>query len=120
MGPYYWKHGIHTRSSKIRKVTKELVDECLVSVLTLRPVLTQYFVYFNKVSYRLDLPEERIHIHNTFHVSQLQKCLANSSTMVPLDDIQVDERLNYMEKPIGILDERTKAFCNKVVTLVKV
>ena len=40
--------------------------------------------------------------------------------MVPLDDIHVDERQNYMEKPIMVLDEKTKTLCNKVVDLIKV
>ena len=73
-----------------------------------------------KVSYRLDLPDELIQIHNTFHVSQIRKCMADDSTVVPLDDIQVDELLNNVKRPIVVLDRKTKTLCNKVVGLVKV
>ena len=56
----------------------------------------------------MDLLEELSQIHNTFHVSQLRKCLVDDSTMVPLEDIQVDDHLNYIERPMVILDRRTK------------
>ena len=73
-----------------------------------------------KAAYILDLPEELIQIHKTFHVSQLQNCATDDSTVVPLGDIQADDRLNYMERPVAILDRKTKTLHNKVVTLVKV
>lgn len=72
-----------------------------------------------KVVFRLELPEELNQVHNTFHISYLRKCLVDESTMVSLEDIQVDHRMNYMQKPILILDKKTKTLQNKVVDLVK-
>lgn len=72
------------------------------------------------MGYLLDLLEELSHIHSTFHVSQLQKCLVDDAAVVSLDNIQVDQRLNYVESPVATLHRKMKALHNKVVPLVKV
>nr|GEV62182.1 putative reverse transcriptase domain-containing protein [Tanacetum cinerariifolium] len=51
------------------------------------------------VAYRLDLPEELDGVHDTFYVSKLKKCLDNPTLQVPLDEIQVDDELNFVEEP---------------------
>ncbi|KAL4561750.1 hypothetical protein LXL04_033924 [Taraxacum kok-saghyz] len=68
-----------------------------------------------RVAYRLELPEELSLIHNTFHVSQLCKYIVDESAVVPLEDIQIDEQLNYVEKPIAILERKAKKLRNKEV-----
>ncbi|GJV37114.1 putative reverse transcriptase domain-containing protein [Tanacetum coccineum] len=52
------------------------------------------------VAYRLRLPEELNGVHDTFHVSNLKKCLADPTLPVPLDEIQVDAKLNFVEEPV--------------------
>ncbi|GJY38606.1 putative reverse transcriptase domain-containing protein [Tanacetum coccineum] len=49
------------------------------------------------VAYRLRLPEELSDVHDTFHVSNLKKCLADASLHVPLNEIKVDKTLRSME-----------------------
>ncbi|GJV54628.1 putative reverse transcriptase domain-containing protein [Tanacetum coccineum] len=56
------------------------------------------------VAYRLDLPEELNGVHDTFHVSNHKKCLADPTLKVPLDEIQVDAKLNFVEEPVEILE----------------
>ncbi|KAJ9546714.1 hypothetical protein OSB04_019257 [Centaurea solstitialis] len=73
-----------------------------------------------KVAYRLELPLEISLIHDTFHVSQLRKCLVDESAHIPIDDIQIDERFNYIERPIAVLERKTKTLRNKEIGLVKV
>ncbi|KAJ9538034.1 hypothetical protein OSB04_030767 [Centaurea solstitialis] len=73
-----------------------------------------------RVAYRLELPEVLGQIHDTFHVSQLRKCLADETVHVPLDDIQVDARLNYVEKPVAVLERKVKQLRNKEIGIVKV
>ncbi|GJW34807.1 putative reverse transcriptase domain-containing protein [Tanacetum coccineum] len=43
------------------------------------------------VAYRFRLPEELNGVHDTFHVSNLKKCLDDLTLQVPLDEIQVDD-----------------------------
>ena len=42
------------------------------------------------------------------------------SAVVPLEDIQVYDHLNYSERAVAFLDKKTKTSRNKVVELVKV
>ena len=67
----------------------------------------------------MELPEELNQIHITFHISQLRKCLVDDSLVVPLEDIQIDESLNYIEKLVVFLDMYTKALRNNEVNLVR-
>nr|GEV49649.1 putative reverse transcriptase domain, ribonuclease H-like domain, aspartic peptidase domain protein [Tanacetum cinerariifolium] len=55
------------------------------------------------IVYRLDLSEGLDGVHDTFHVSNLKKCLADPTLQVPLDDIRVDDKLNFVEEPAEIM-----------------
>nr|GEX33153.1 putative reverse transcriptase domain-containing protein [Tanacetum cinerariifolium] len=72
------------------------------------------------VAYRLDLPEEFNGVHDTFHVSNLKKCLADPTLQVPLDEIRFDAKLNFMEEPVEILDREFKKLKRSRITIVKV
>nr|GEW94322.1 putative reverse transcriptase domain-containing protein [Tanacetum cinerariifolium] len=61
------------------------------------------------VAYRLRLPEELNGVHDTFNVLNLKKCLADPILQVPLDEIQVDSQLNFMEEPVEILEREFEA-----------
>ncbi|GJU33977.1 hypothetical protein Tco_1182331 [Tanacetum coccineum] len=49
------------------------------------------------------LPQELSCVHDTFHVSNLKKCLAEPDVQVPLDEIEIDENLRFVEEPIEII-----------------
>ncbi|GJW95110.1 putative reverse transcriptase domain-containing protein [Tanacetum coccineum] len=51
------------------------------------------------VAYRLELPEKLSRVHSTFHVSNLKKCLSDEPLAIPLDEIHVDDKLNFIEEP---------------------
>nr|GFB18885.1 putative reverse transcriptase domain-containing protein [Tanacetum cinerariifolium] len=61
-----------------------------------------------RVAYRLDLPEELNGVHDTFHVSNLKKCLVDPTLQVPLDEIRVNANLNFLEEPMEILEREFK------------
>ncbi|GJW53970.1 reverse transcriptase domain-containing protein [Tanacetum coccineum] len=48
------------------------------------------------VAYKLDLPEELNNVHNTFHVSNLKKCLSDESLVIPMKVLRLDDKLNFV------------------------
>ncbi|GJW14613.1 putative reverse transcriptase domain-containing protein [Tanacetum coccineum] len=72
------------------------------------------------VAYRLKLPQELSCVHDTFHVSNLKKCLAEPDVQVPLDEIEIDENLRFVEEPIEIVERDVKKLKRRRIPLVKV
>ncbi|GJX46368.1 hypothetical protein Tco_0271558 [Tanacetum coccineum] len=63
---------------------------------------------FRKVAYRLELPQELSRVHHTFHVSNLKKCYADEPLVMPLEGIHVDDKLQFMEEPVEIMEREIK------------
>nr|GEX58663.1 reverse transcriptase domain-containing protein [Tanacetum cinerariifolium] len=72
------------------------------------------------VAYRLRLPKELNGVHDTFYVSNLKKCLADPTLQVPLDEIQVDTKLNFVEEPVEIIEQGLKKLKRSRIAIVKV
>ncbi|GJU63920.1 hypothetical protein Tco_1245755 [Tanacetum coccineum] len=72
------------------------------------------------MAYKLELPDELHGIHNTFHVSNLKKCLAYENLVIPLEEIQLDDKLHFIEKPIKIMDREVKKPKKSRIPIVKV
>ncbi|GKA25116.1 putative reverse transcriptase domain-containing protein [Tanacetum coccineum] len=72
------------------------------------------------VAYRLKLPQELSCIHDTFHVSNLKKCLADSDVQVPLEEIEIDKNLRFVKEPIEIVERDVKKLKRRRIPLVKV
>ncbi|GKG16982.1 hypothetical protein Tco_0361939, partial [Tanacetum coccineum] len=72
------------------------------------------------VANRLDLPEELDDVHDTLHVSNLKKCLADPTLQVSLDEIRVDVKLNFVEEPKKILEREFKKLKRSRIAIVKV
>ncbi|GJW86887.1 reverse transcriptase domain-containing protein [Tanacetum coccineum] len=60
------------------------------------------------VAYKLELPEELRNVHNTFHVSNLKKCLSDESLVIPMKELRLDDKLNFVEEPVEIMDREVK------------
>nr|GEX86789.1 integrase, catalytic region, zinc finger, CCHC-type, peptidase aspartic, catalytic [Tanacetum cinerariifolium] len=80
----------------------------------------EILVRIGLVAYRLRLHEELNIVHDTFHVSNLKKCLANANLHVSLDEIKVDKTLCFVEEPVEILDREIKKLKHKKIVLLKV
>ncbi|GJY41569.1 putative reverse transcriptase domain-containing protein [Tanacetum coccineum] len=66
------------------------------------------------------LPQELSWVHDMFHVSNLKKCLAEPDVQVPLDEIEIDENLRFVEEPIKIVERDVKKLKRRRIPLVKV
>ncbi|GKC15195.1 putative reverse transcriptase domain-containing protein [Tanacetum coccineum] len=51
---------------------------------------------------------ELVGIHDTFHVSNLKKSLADINLHVPLEEIRIDDKLRFVEEHIEIMDREVK------------
>nr|GEW20986.1 putative reverse transcriptase domain-containing protein [Tanacetum cinerariifolium] len=72
------------------------------------------------MAYRLYLPKELNGVHDTFYVSNLKKCLADPTLQVPLDEIRIDAKLNFLEEPMEILEREFKKLKRSMIAIVKV
>ncbi|GJY18934.1 putative reverse transcriptase domain-containing protein [Tanacetum coccineum] len=72
------------------------------------------------VAYRLRLPEELSSVHDTFHVSNLKKWLADANLHVPLDEIKIDKTLCFVEEPVEIMDRKVKSLKHSKISIVMV
>ncbi|GKA06386.1 putative reverse transcriptase domain-containing protein [Tanacetum coccineum] len=72
------------------------------------------------IAYRLELLERLSRVHSTFHVSNLKKCLSDEPLAIPLDEIHIDEKLNFIEEPVEIMDREVKRLKQSHIPIVKV
>nr|GFB20716.1 putative reverse transcriptase domain-containing protein [Tanacetum cinerariifolium] len=72
------------------------------------------------VAYKLELLEELSNVHNTFHVSNLKKCLSDESLIIPMKELKLDDRLNFVEVPVEIMDREIKQLRQSRIPVIKV
>ncbi|GKD73479.1 hypothetical protein Tco_1331761, partial [Tanacetum coccineum] len=72
------------------------------------------------VAYTLDFPEELDGVHDTFHMLNFKKCLAGPTLQVPLDEILIDDKLNFVEELVEILEREFKKLKRSRIAIVKV
>ncbi|GKF55323.1 putative reverse transcriptase domain-containing protein, partial [Tanacetum coccineum] len=71
-------------------------------------VMLKVLAKVGKVAYKLELPQELSRVHHTFHVSNLKKCYMDKPLVMPLEGIHVDDKLQFMEEPVEIMEREIK------------
>ncbi|GJS71210.1 hypothetical protein Tco_0704051 [Tanacetum coccineum] len=85
-----------------------------------KPLEFEILERIGPVAYRLRLPEELSSVHDTFHVSNLKKCLADANLHVPLNEIKIDKTLRFVEELVEIMDREIRNLKRSKIPLVKV
>ncbi|GJS12874.1 putative reverse transcriptase domain-containing protein, partial [Tanacetum coccineum] len=66
----------------------------------------------------LELPQELSRVHHTFHVSNLKKCYTDKPLVMPLKGIHVDDKLQFVEKPVEIMEREIKRLKRSQIPVV--
>nr|GEY32823.1 putative reverse transcriptase domain, ribonuclease H-like domain, aspartic peptidase domain protein [Tanacetum cinerariifolium] len=72
------------------------------------------------VAYKLELPEELNNVHNTFYVSNIKKCLSDESLIIPMKELKLDDKLNFVEEHVEIIDREIKRLRQSRIPIIKV
>ncbi|GKB87266.1 putative reverse transcriptase domain-containing protein [Tanacetum coccineum] len=72
------------------------------------------------VAYKLELPKELSNVHSTFYVSNLKKCLSDESLIIPMKELRLNDKLNFVEEQIEIMDRKVKQLKQSHIPIVKV
>nr|GEV50176.1 putative reverse transcriptase domain-containing protein [Tanacetum cinerariifolium] len=72
------------------------------------------------VAYRLELVQQLSRVHNTFHVSNLKKCLSDESLVISLEELRVDDKLHFVEEPVKVMDHEIKQLKRSRIPVIKV
>ncbi|GKE97835.1 putative reverse transcriptase domain-containing protein [Tanacetum coccineum] len=73
-----------------------------------------------EVANKLELPKELSNVHNTFHISNLKKCLSVESFIIPMKELQLNDKLNFVEEPVEIMDREIKQLKQSRIPIVNV
>nr|GFA26366.1 putative reverse transcriptase domain-containing protein [Tanacetum cinerariifolium] len=73
-----------------------------------------------KVAYKLELPQELSRIHHSFHISNLKKCYSDEPLVMPLEEVHIDDTLQFVEEPVEIIEQEIKRLKRSQIPLVKV
>ncbi|GJW77606.1 putative reverse transcriptase domain-containing protein [Tanacetum coccineum] len=83
-------------------------------------VMLKVLAKVGKVSYRLELTQELSGVHHTFHMSNLKKCYADEPLAMSLEGIHIDDKLQFVEEPVEIMEREIKRLKRSRIPLVKV
>ncbi|GJV35187.1 putative reverse transcriptase domain-containing protein [Tanacetum coccineum] len=73
-----------------------------------------------RMAYKLELPEELSNVYSTFHISNIKKCLSDESLVIPMKELPLDDKLNFVEEPMEIMDQEVKQLKQSRIPIIKV
>ncbi|GKF54161.1 putative reverse transcriptase domain-containing protein [Tanacetum coccineum] len=89
----------------------------------LNPLYIGLFKILDRVgtlAYRHELPEQLSQFHSTFHVSNLKKCFVDEPQVIPLDEIQINDKLHFIIELVEIMDREVKWLKQSRIPIMKI
>ncbi|GJW42606.1 putative reverse transcriptase domain-containing protein [Tanacetum coccineum] len=110
-----------TRPEIIHETTKKIVQirQRLQAARDRQRSYANILKRVGPVAYKLELPKELSNVHSTFHVSNLKKCLSDESLVIPMKELWLDDKLNFMEEPVEIMDREVKRLRQSRIPIIK-
>ncbi|GJS60812.1 hypothetical protein Tco_0655596 [Tanacetum coccineum] len=68
----------------------------------------------------LKVSPSEVNVHSTFHISNLKKCLSDESLVIPMKELRLDDKLNFVEEPVEIMDREVKQLKQSRIPIIKV
>ncbi|GKB36238.1 putative reverse transcriptase domain-containing protein [Tanacetum coccineum] len=113
-------HFLETREDySMEKLARLYIDEILARHGVPVSIISDRDGRIDPVAYRLRLPKELSSVHDTFHVLNLKKCLADANLHVPLYEIDIDKILCLVKEPVEIMDREVKSLKRNKIPIVK-
>ncbi|GJT48033.1 putative reverse transcriptase domain-containing protein [Tanacetum coccineum] len=72
------------------------------------------------IAYKLKLPQQLSGVHNTFHMSNLKKCLSDESLVIPLEELRVDDKLHFVKEPVEVMNHEINQLKRSRIPIIKV
>nr|GEZ02149.1 retrotransposon protein, putative, Ty3-gypsy subclass [Tanacetum cinerariifolium] len=99
---------------------KEVVTRHGVPVFIIFDRDGRFMSLFWQALHKLELPQQLSRVHNTFHVSNLKKCLSDESLVIPLYELLIDDKLHFVKEPMEIMDHEIKQLKRSRIPIIKV
>ncbi|GJS48386.1 putative reverse transcriptase domain-containing protein [Tanacetum coccineum] len=106
----------------IHETTEKIVQirQCLQAARDRRRSYDNILKRIGPVVYKLEVPEELRNVHNTFHISNLKRCLSNKSLVITMKELRLDDKLNFVEERVEIMDREVKQLRQSRIPIIKV
>nr|GFB54070.1 putative reverse transcriptase domain-containing protein [Tanacetum cinerariifolium] len=110
----------------VQIIGPEIIHETIEKIVQIRQRLQvardrqRSYANIGPVAYKLELPEELSSIHSNFHISNLKKCLSDESLVISMKELRLDDKLNFMEEAVEIMDREVKQLRQIRIPIVKV